>query len=88
MLAAELLDWVLGLATAWSGIFPNVAIAQMLPFEHYKVEPIDPRQAFVEGYRAYQNREWPSVIERMQLAVVQVPELHRLRALLPGPGPT
>ena len=70
-----LLIGVCGLATAAAGILPRTTLAQMLPFEHYKVEPIDARQAFVEGYRAYQNREWPSVIERMELAVVQVPDL-------------
>ncbi len=70
-----LLILVFALATASLGNPTGSAIAQMLPFQHYKVEPIDARQAFVEGYRAYQNRDWPTVVERMQLATVQVPDL-------------
>ena len=71
---------VLGLATASIGIFvPGLrvrgAFAQRLPFERNKVEPIDPRQAFVEGYNAYKRGDWPAVIERMQLVSAQVPEL-------------
>src|ERR1700720_1062623 len=71
---------VLGLATASIGIFvPGLrvhgALAQRLPFERNKVEPIDPRQAFVEGYNAYRRNDWPAVIERMQLASAQVPDL-------------
>jgi soluble lytic murein transglycosylase len=64
-----------GLATATLAFSDRGAIAQMLPFQHYKVEPIDPRQAFAEGYRAYQSQDWPTAIERMQLATEQVPEL-------------
>ncbi len=66
---------VFGCATAALGIFARITLAQMLPFQHYKVEPIDPREAFVEGYRAYRSRDWPMVIERMQLATSQVPDL-------------
>jgi soluble lytic murein transglycosylase len=51
------------------------APAQMFPFERNKVEPLDPHQAFVEGYNAYQRRDWPAAIERMQLAAAQVPDL-------------
>jgi soluble lytic murein transglycosylase len=51
------------------------APAQMFPFERNKVEPIDPRQAFVEGYNAYQSHDWLATIERMQLVAAQVPDL-------------
>jgi soluble lytic murein transglycosylase len=57
------------------GLHVRGAFAQRLPFERNKVEPIDPRQAFVEGYNAYRRGDWPAVIERMQLASAQVPEL-------------
>jgi soluble lytic murein transglycosylase-like protein/tetratricopeptide (TPR) repeat protein len=70
-----LLIFACGFATAALGISSRYALAQMLPFQHYKVEQIDPRQAFAEGYRAYQSQDWPTVIERMQLATLQVPEL-------------
>jgi soluble lytic murein transglycosylase len=62
-------------AIALLGVCGRTAPAQMLPFERNKVEPIDPRQAFVEGYHAYQRRDWPAAIERMQLAAAQVPDL-------------
>src|SRR5579863_3535293 len=65
---------VLLCAIASLSVFGN-APAQMLPFERNKVEPIDPRQAFVEGYNAYRRGDWPAVIERMQLASAQVPDL-------------
>lgn len=57
------------------GVPGRVAIAQIFPFERNKVEQIDPRQAFVDGYTAYQRRDWLAAIERMQLAATQVPEL-------------
>src|SRR5580698_622703 len=57
------------------GDLGRVAIAQIFPFERNKVEQIDPRQAFVDGYTAYQRRDWLAAIERMQLAATQVPEL-------------
>lgn len=71
---------IFGLAAASMRLFVPAlqvrrALAQRLPFERNKVEPIDPRQAFVEGYNAYKRRDWPAVIERMQLATAQVPEL-------------
>ncbi|HXR25819.1 MAG TPA: tetratricopeptide repeat protein, partial [Candidatus Binataceae bacterium] len=69
------LVFILGLATASMGLLMGGAFAQRLPFERNKVEPIDPRQAFVEGYNAYRRGDWPAVIERMQLASAQVPEL-------------
>lgn len=47
----------------------------MFPFERNKVEPLDPRQAFAEGYQAYRRGDWPAAIERMQLASAQVPDL-------------
>jgi len=56
-------------------IFARSAPAQILPFERNKVEILDPRQAFVEGYSAYQRHDWPAAIERMQLAAAQVPDL-------------
>ena len=59
----------------WFGTYSRNAPAQMLPFERNKVETIDPRQAFIEGYRAYRSRDWPATIERMQLASGQVPDL-------------
>lgn len=58
-----------------AGIFVRGAFAQRLPFERNKVEPIDPRQAFVEGYNAYRRGDWPAVSERMQLASVRLPDL-------------
>jgi soluble lytic murein transglycosylase len=70
-----LLIFACGFATAALAFSNHGAIAQMLPFQHYKVEQIDPHQAFAEGYRAYQSQDWPTVIERMQLATQQVPEL-------------
>ena len=51
------------------------APAQMFPFERNKVEPIDPRQAFVEGYHSYQRHDWLATIERMQLVASRVPDL-------------
>ncbi len=62
-------------AIALLSVFGRNAPAQMFPFERNKVEPIDPRQAFSEGYNAYRSRDWPGAIERMQLAAAQVPEL-------------
>ena len=62
-------------AIAFLGIFGRNAPAQMFPFERNKVEPIDPRQAFIEGYNDYRSRDWPATIERMQLAAAQVPDL-------------
>ncbi|MGA2410568.1 MAG: transglycosylase SLT domain-containing protein [Candidatus Binataceae bacterium] len=53
----------------------GIQLAQFLPFERNKVENLDPHQVFVEGYQAYQNRDWIGTIERMQLAAAQVPEL-------------
>jgi peptidoglycan lytic transglycosylase len=66
---------VLLFAIALVSIFGRSATAQMFPFERYKVEPIDPRQAFVEGYNAYQRRDWPATIERMRLVEARVPDL-------------
>ena len=43
-------------------------IAQLLPFERNKVEPNHSRKTFVEGYEAYQRRDYVAAIERMQLA--------------------
>ncbi|MBI3758341.1 MAG: hypothetical protein HY269_01115, partial [Deltaproteobacteria bacterium] len=64
-----------GLVAASMVIFASNTPAQMLPFQRNKVESMDARQAFVEGYNAYQRHEWPATIERMQLAASQVPDL-------------
>jgi len=50
-------------------------LAQLLPFERNKVEPIDPRKAFVEAYQAYQRRDYFAVIERMPLVAKSLPGL-------------
>jgi soluble lytic murein transglycosylase len=47
----------------------------MMPFAVNTVVPIDPGQAFVEGYRAYQQADFPVVIGRMQLASAKLPEV-------------
>jgi soluble lytic murein transglycosylase len=49
--------------------------AQLLPFERNKVEPIDPRAAFVEGYQAYKRRDLIETIGRMRFASSALPEL-------------
>jgi tetratricopeptide (TPR) repeat protein len=53
----------------------NSEIAQLLPFERNKVEPVDARKAFADGYQAYKNRDYIAVIGPMQLAAAKVPEL-------------
>jgi len=50
-------------------------LAQRLPFERNKIEPIDPKAAFMEGYQAYQHRDLIATIGRMQFAVSQLPDL-------------
>ncbi|HXZ89381.1 MAG TPA: transglycosylase SLT domain-containing protein [Candidatus Binataceae bacterium] len=50
-------------------------LAQLLPFERNKVEPLDLRKAFLEGYGAYQRRDYFETIERMQLAAKTLPDL-------------
>ena len=47
----------------------------MLPFERNRVENFDPRQSFAEAYDAWNRKDWPVVIERMQLARERVPAL-------------
>src|ERR1700739_4746784 len=49
--------------------------AQIFPFERNKVVDIDPHEAFVDGYRAWQRHDWPATIERMQLVAAKVPDL-------------
>ncbi len=66
---------VLVTAIASVGVFDRGALAQMFPFERNKVEVIDPHEAFVEGYNAFQRGDWLATIERMQLAAAQMPEL-------------
>ena len=53
----------------------TIELAQRLPFERNKVEPIDPKAAFVEGYQAYGRRDFIDTIGRMRLAASQLPEL-------------
>jgi soluble lytic murein transglycosylase len=50
-------------------------LAQLLPFERNKVEPIDARKAFADGYQAYKRRDYIAAIGPMQLAAARVPEL-------------
>ncbi|HVC43598.1 MAG TPA: transglycosylase SLT domain-containing protein [Candidatus Binataceae bacterium] len=53
----------------------HAVAAQIFPFERNKVVDFDPRQSFADGYRAYQARDWPGTIERMQLVATRVPDL-------------
>ncbi len=46
-----------------------------MSFASNTVVPIDPGQAFVEGYEAYQRADFPVVIGRMQLASAKLPEV-------------
>ncbi|MBV8356350.1 MAG: transglycosylase SLT domain-containing protein, partial [Deltaproteobacteria bacterium] len=50
-------------------------LAQRLPFERNKIEPIDPKAAFVEGYQAYKHRDLIATIGRMQFAASRLPDL-------------
>ena len=50
-------------------------LAQYLPFERNKVEPIDARRAFVTGYRAWLQHDYIAAIGPMQLASTSIPEL-------------
>ena len=52
---------------------PRLQLAQFLPFERNKVQNMDPRQAFVEGYQAYNRGDWIATIERMNLVAVRNP---------------
>ena len=54
---------------------PSLQLAQFLPFERNKVQNLDPRQVFVEGYQEYKSGDWLGTIERMQLVATRVPEL-------------
>jgi soluble lytic murein transglycosylase len=52
-----------------AGVTPSgTALAQLLPFQSNKAEAIDPRQAFVEGYRAYLRGDYAAAIGPLQLA--------------------
>ncbi|HEX4209917.1 MAG TPA: transglycosylase SLT domain-containing protein [Candidatus Binataceae bacterium] len=53
----------------------SLQLAQFLPFERNKVQSLDPRQAFVEGYQDYNRGDWIATIERMQLVASGAPEL-------------
>lgn len=58
----------------WPAV-PTAARAQLLPFVSNPAVPIDPRQAFVEGVRAVQRRDFPMAIGRLQLAAAKLPEV-------------
>jgi len=53
----------------------GIEVAQRLPFESNTIAPIDPKAAFLEGYRAYEQRDLIATIGRMQLAASQLPDL-------------
>ncbi|MBV8770887.1 MAG: transglycosylase SLT domain-containing protein [Deltaproteobacteria bacterium] len=53
----------------------GIQLAQWLPFERNRVEPIDPKGAFVEGYHSYQHRDLIATIGRMRYAASQLPQL-------------
>lgn len=53
----------------------SFTLAQLLPFERNKVEPLDSRKAFLEGYEAYRRRDYFEAMERMQLASRTLPDL-------------
>jgi peptidoglycan lytic transglycosylase len=53
----------------------GIQLAQRLPFEPNKIEPIDPKTAFLEGYQAYRSHDLIGAIGRMQLAAAQLPDL-------------
>ncbi len=54
---------------------PGFYITQRLPFERNKIEPIDPKAAFAEGYHAYQHRDLIAAIGRMRFAAAHFPDL-------------
>jgi soluble lytic murein transglycosylase len=56
-------------------LIPGIELAQRLPFEPNKIEPIDPKTAFLEGYQAYKHRDLIATIGRMRLAAAQLPDL-------------
>jgi len=56
-------------------LFSGPELAQRLPFERNKIEPIDPKAAFAEGYQAYMHHDLIAAIGRMRLAASQLPEL-------------
>jgi soluble lytic murein transglycosylase len=74
-LAAEAASHVDDAANPERRLVSGTQLAQRLPFERNKVEPIDPKGAFVEGYHAYQQRDMIVTIGRMRLAASQLPEL-------------
>jgi soluble lytic murein transglycosylase len=62
-------------STSERKLISGAELAQRLPFEPNKIEPIDPKAAFVEGYHSYENRDLIATIGHMQLAASQLPEL-------------
>jgi soluble lytic murein transglycosylase len=50
-------------------------LAQGLPTGHNKIAPIDPRAAFVEGYRAYERHDLITTISCMRFAAARLPDL-------------
>lgn len=53
----------------------GAARGQLLPFEENQVKVIDPGQAFVEGYRTYQQGDYAAALGPMQLASRELPQL-------------
>ena len=51
----------------------GIQLAQRLPFERNKIEPIDPKAAFVEGYHSYQRHDLIATIGRMRFAARSYP---------------
>jgi soluble lytic murein transglycosylase len=54
---------------------PAIKSAQRTPSGSTKVEPIDPKTAFVEGYKAYKRHDPIAVIGPMRLATLELPQL-------------
>jgi soluble lytic murein transglycosylase len=53
----------------------GIGLAQLLPFERNKINPIDPKAAFVQGYDAYKHHDLIATIGPMRLAAAQLPDL-------------
>lgn len=64
---------VAAVAIVLGGWVTRPALAQFLPFQANKAEPIDASQAFQEGYRAYRNGDYPMAIGRLKVAASNFP---------------
>ena len=53
----------------------STELAQGLPNQHNKTAPLDPRAAFIEGYRAYERHDLNTTISRMRFAATRLPDL-------------